>query len=103
MNPSSRESGLVSTKPGALQSGENAQVQEEASGMGDGTCGVSAVLRLTRQYKATRFTDGCPPLERSLLGAQNGRRALPRAPAPLKWYYRPAWVVVLLFVVLGPL
>ncbi len=24
-------------------------------------------------------------------------------PAPLKWYYRPAWVVVLLFVVLGPL
>src|SRR5437667_6479844 len=50
--------------------------------MGDGTCGVSAVLRLTRQYKATRFTDGCPPLERSLLGAQNGRRALPRAARP---------------------
>lgn len=24
-------------------------------------------------------------------------------PVPLKWYYRPAWVVVLLFVVLGPL
>src|SRR5437667_838634 len=50
--------------------------------MGDGTCGVSAVLRLTRQYKATRFTDGCPPLERSLLGAQNGRRVLPRAARP---------------------
>ena len=24
-------------------------------------------------------------------------------PAPLKWYYRPVWVLVLLFLVLGPL
>ena len=24
-------------------------------------------------------------------------------PAPLKWYYRPVWVVILLFLVLGPL
>jgi hypothetical protein len=24
-------------------------------------------------------------------------------PAPIKWYYRPAWVLILLFVVLGPL
>jgi hypothetical protein len=24
-------------------------------------------------------------------------------PVPIKWYYRPFWVVVLLFVVLGPL
>ncbi len=24
-------------------------------------------------------------------------------PAPLKWYYRPVWVLILLFVVLGPL
>src|SRR5437867_10521929 len=39
-------------------------------------------LVLTRQYKATRFTGRCPPLERSLLGAQNGRRALPRAALP---------------------
>ena len=23
-------------------------------------------------------------------------------PGPLKWYYRPVWVLVLLFVVLGP-
>jgi hypothetical protein len=27
----------------------------------------------------------------------------PALPAPLKWYYRPMWVVVLLFLVLGPL
>lgn len=27
----------------------------------------------------------------------------PRQPAPLKWYYRPAGVLLLLFVVLGPL
>ena len=25
------------------------------------------------------------------------------ADAPVKWYYRPIWVLVLLFVVLGPL
>ena len=25
------------------------------------------------------------------------------APAPLRWYHRPVWVLVLLFVVLGPL
>ena len=24
-------------------------------------------------------------------------------PAPLKWYYRPLWVLILLFLVLGPL
>ena len=24
-------------------------------------------------------------------------------PAPIKWYYRPVWVLVLLFLVLGPL
>ncbi len=24
-------------------------------------------------------------------------------PAPLKWYYRPVWVLILLFLVLGPL
>lgn len=24
-------------------------------------------------------------------------------PVPVKWYYRPAWVLLLLFVVLGPL
>ena len=24
-------------------------------------------------------------------------------PAPLKWYYRPVWVLALLFLVLGPL
>jgi hypothetical protein len=30
---------------------------------------------------------------------------MPESPpaAELKWYYRPAWVLVLLFVVLGPL
>jgi hypothetical protein len=27
----------------------------------------------------------------------------PRPPAPLKWYYRPVWVLVLLFLALGPL
>jgi hypothetical protein len=27
----------------------------------------------------------------------------PRRPAPLKWYYRPVGVLVLLFLVLGPL
>jgi hypothetical protein len=27
----------------------------------------------------------------------------PGPPAPLKWYYRPVWVLVLLFLVLGPL
>ena len=27
----------------------------------------------------------------------------PGLPAPVKWYYRPVWVVVLLFLVLGPL
>src|SRR5713101_811450 len=37
---------------------------------------------LTRQYKAARFTGCCPSLERSFLGAQNGRRALPRAARP---------------------
>jgi hypothetical protein len=25
------------------------------------------------------------------------------APSPVKWYYRPVWVLVLLFFVLGPL
>jgi hypothetical protein len=25
------------------------------------------------------------------------------SPAPIKWYYRPVWVLVLLFAVLGPL
>jgi hypothetical protein len=25
-----------------------------------------------------------------------------RPPVPLKWYYRPLWVLVLLFAVLGP-
>ena len=24
-------------------------------------------------------------------------------PAPIKWYYRPVWVLILLFLVLGPL
>jgi hypothetical protein len=24
-------------------------------------------------------------------------------PVPLKWYYRPVWVLILLFLVLGPL
>jgi len=27
----------------------------------------------------------------------------PGPPAPPKWYYRPVWVLVLLFLVLGPL
>ena len=27
----------------------------------------------------------------------------PGPPAPLTWYYRPGWVLVLLFMVLGPL
>ena len=27
----------------------------------------------------------------------------PDASAPLRWYYRPVWVLLLLFVVLGPL
>ena len=27
----------------------------------------------------------------------------PGPPAPLKWYYRPVWVLILLFLVLGPL
>jgi hypothetical protein len=27
----------------------------------------------------------------------------PGSPTPLKWYFRPVWVLVLLFVVLGPL
>ena len=27
----------------------------------------------------------------------------PEPPTPLKWYYRPVWVLVLLFLVLGPL
>jgi hypothetical protein len=26
----------------------------------------------------------------------------PGPPTPLKWYYRPVWVLVLLFAVLGP-
>ena len=26
----------------------------------------------------------------------------PGPPVPLKWYYRPVWVLLLLFVVLGP-
>src|SRR6266404_2544198 len=37
---------------------------------------------LPRQYIATRFMACCPPLEGSRLGAQNGRRALPRAARP---------------------
>jgi len=27
----------------------------------------------------------------------------PGPPAPPKWYYRPVWVLILLFLVLGPL
>jgi len=32
-----------------------------------------------------------------------GRMLSSGPPAPIKWYYRPAWVLILLFVVLGPL
>src|SRR5690348_6406609 len=50
-----------------------------------------------------RFTGCIPPLEPSPLGAQNDVVPSPEPPVRLKWYYRPIWVLVLLFLVLGPL
>lgn len=34
--------------------------------------------------------------------AHNARVPDPAEPAPLPWYHRPLWVLLLLFVVLGP-
>jgi hypothetical protein len=31
-----------------------------------------------------------------------GSVSAPRAPVAIKWYYRPVWVLILLFFVLGP-